>query len=71
MADDRWKNWTPWRLKRAQAAEAATADQQTCQHEAAGYESTTAKELIDGDNSSKNAGDSNARTRVAKGKRKQ
>jgi len=27
MADDRWKTWTPWRLKRAQAAEAATADQ--------------------------------------------
>lgn len=26
MADDRWKTWTPWRLKRAQAAEAATAE---------------------------------------------
>jgi hypothetical protein len=27
MSDKRWKDWTPWRLKRAQAAEGATADQ--------------------------------------------
>jgi hypothetical protein len=27
MSDERWKTWNPWRLKRAQAAEAATVNE--------------------------------------------